>query len=327
MQMKNMKRASYFLVSLSNRENLGLCKKYALAGFTNSINGVWTFSELNEGDYLSFLYGARAHNLYQVVKKEAIENAVNIGPWKPVTFKMSGKTYYFPFRLWLKPIRKFNEPIVRNEFSYVAENLLLRGGYRKTHFQADQTTLQNVSQMGSLYKEGVEKLNVRYSTFVPKFTRKRSEVSNPKIFLFQEIILQSLIRQKLTNIKDMKRFLDMIDVNSLNPKELEILGEKALPEGHIDLLIKESVPIGLSRNIVIEVKLNKATEKDFEQLLFYIKEFGEECLKGVLIAKDFSKKSVKRYLQVSPIIYALNNFDNPKSFLELLNSLKLEKFE
>ncbi len=322
-----MEKANYFLVSLSNRENLELCKRYALAGFTNSINGVWTFSEINEGDYLSFLYGARAHNLYQVVKKEAIENAVNIGPWKSVTFKMSGRTYYFPFRLWLKPIRKFNELLVRNEFSYVAENLLLRGGYRKTHFQADQTTLQNVSQMGNLYKKGVEKLNLRYSTFVPKFTRKRFEISNPKIFLFQEIILQSLIRQRLNNIKDMERFLDVIEVNSLDPGELEILGEKALPEGHIDLLIKESVPIGLSRNIVIEVKLNKATEKDFEQLLFYIKEFGEECLKGVLIAKDFSKKAIKKYPQISSVIYRLSNFDKPKPFLELLNSLKLEKFE
>lgn len=322
----NIKKANYFLVSLSNKENLELCKKYALAGFTNSINGVWTFSEINKGDYLSFLYGARAYNLYQVVKKEAIENAVNVGPWKSITFKISRKTYYFPFRLWLKPIRKFNEPLVRNEFSYVAENLLLRGGYRKTHFQADQTTLQNVSQMGNLYKERIEKLNLRCSTFVPKFSRKRSEVNNPKIFLFQEIILQSLIRQRLNNIKDMEKFLDIIEVN-LNPKELEILGEKALPEGHIDLLIKESVPIGLSKNIVIEVKLNKATEKDFEQLLFYIKEFGEECLKGVLIAKDFSKKAIKKYPQISSIAYKLSNFDGPKPFSELLNSLKLEKFE
>ena len=322
-----VRKINYFLVSLSNKENLELCKKYALAGFTNSINGVWTFSEINEEDYISFLYGARAHNLYQIIKKEAIENATNIGPWKSVTFKMSGKTYYFPFRLWLKPIRKFNEPLVRNEFSYVAENLLLRGGYRKTHFQADQTTLQNVSQMGKLYKEEIEKINFRYTTFIPKFTRKRSEVNNPKIFLFQEIILQSLIRQKLNDTKKMMEFLDMIDIDCLDPKELEILGEKALPEGHIDLLIKESIPIGLSRNIVIEVKLNKATEKDFEQLLFYIKEFGEECLSGVLIAKDFSKKGINKYPNMVPVVYTINHFDNPKSFSELLDALNLRRFE
>jgi len=322
-------KPNYFLISVSNKENLELCKKYALAGFTNSVSGVWTFCEVGVGDYISFLYGARAHNLYQVIKKEAIKNADKVGPWKSVTFKMSGKTYYFPFRLWLGPIREFSEPLVRNEFSYVAENLLLRGGYRRTHFQADQTTLQNVSQMGKLYKKETEneKLNLEYSTFIPKFTRKRSEVNNPNIFLFQEIILQSLIRQKLNNEEKMKNFLKMINITNLNAQNLEILGEKALPEGHIDLLIKESIPIGLSRNIVIEVKLGKATEKDFEQLLFYIREFGEECLKGVLIAKDFSKKAIKKYPQISSIIYRLSNFDRPKPFPELLDSLKLEKFE
>ena len=57
-------KPSYFLISVSNRKNLELCKKHALAGFTNSINGVWTFLEVGEGDFVSFLYGARAHNLY-----------------------------------------------------------------------------------------------------------------------------------------------------------------------------------------------------------------------------------------------------------------------
>lgn len=51
---------SYFLISVSNRKNLELCIKYAMAGFTNSINGAWTFVEINEGDFISFLYGAKA---------------------------------------------------------------------------------------------------------------------------------------------------------------------------------------------------------------------------------------------------------------------------
>lgn len=132
---------AYFLLSISNRINLDLCIKHALAGFTNSINGLWTFSEIQEGDYVSFLYGARVFNLYKVMKKQALKNADKLPPWPSITFRMSGKTYYFPFRLYLKPIRELNEPMVRPEFAYVAENLLLRGGYKKTHFQADQTTL------------------------------------------------------------------------------------------------------------------------------------------------------------------------------------------
>ena len=147
---------NYFLISVSNRKNLDLCIKYAMAGFTNSINGAWTFIEINEGDFISFLYGAKAFNLYKVKKKIALKNAENVPPWPSVTFSMSGNTYYFPFRLLLKPIRKLEEPLVRAEFAYVAENLLLRGGYRRTHFQADQTTLQAVSQMGKLYEDEIE---------------------------------------------------------------------------------------------------------------------------------------------------------------------------
>lgn len=112
-----------------------------LAGFTNSINGVWTFLEIQEGDYVSFLYGAKAYNLYIVRRKEAIKDAETMPPWEPITFRQSGRTYYFPFRLYLNTVRRFEESLVRAEFAYVAENLLLRGGYRKTHFQADQTTL------------------------------------------------------------------------------------------------------------------------------------------------------------------------------------------
>jgi hypothetical protein len=131
---------AYFLLSVSNRQNLELCINYALAGFTDSISGVWTFLDIREGDFVSFLYAAKAFNLYRVTRKEAISNAEDAPPWPSVTFR-SGKTYHFPYRLWLEPIRRFEESLVRAEFTYVAENLLLRGGYRRTHFQADQTTL------------------------------------------------------------------------------------------------------------------------------------------------------------------------------------------
>jgi len=57
-------RKAYFLISVSNKKNLELCLKYALAGFMNNISGVWTFEEIQEGDFVSFLYEAKAHNLY-----------------------------------------------------------------------------------------------------------------------------------------------------------------------------------------------------------------------------------------------------------------------
>ena len=110
---------AYFLLSVANRVNLELCIEYALAGFTNSINGLWTFVDIEEGDFVSFLYGARVFNLYRVEEKEALKGVDIIGPWPSVTFQMSGKTYYFPFRLRLKLIRDFTESMVRPELAYV----------------------------------------------------------------------------------------------------------------------------------------------------------------------------------------------------------------
>jgi len=320
---------AYFLISVSNRENLELCENYALAGFTNSINGLWTFSEIQEGDFISFLYGAKVHNLYQVEEKEAIRDAQDLPPWAPVTFKMSGLTYYFPFRLKLIPIRRLSESLVRVEFAYVAESLLLRGGYRKTHFQADQTTLQSASQLGELYKEKIAKLNInKYETFMPRFTKSKDKASPPEIFRFSEVILQAIIRQHLSEGNNLAAFLYQIGLETLDTSKLEALGEKALAEGHIDILIKEATPIGLARKIIIEVKTGAAKLQDISQLNKYMDEIGDECLAGVLIAKEFSRKTLQEAKKQKIITSkydlsivesgATNTFDEIKKDLQLV---------
>lgn len=318
---------NYFLISVSNKENLELCKKYALAGFTDSINGVWTFCEIETGDFISFLYAAKAHNLYRVEKKLAFKDAENLPPWKPVTFKISGKTYHFPFRLHLRPIRKFEEPLIRAEFAYVAENLLLRGGYRKTHFQADQTTLQNVSQMGEKFLGYVENIEFSSLTFTPEFSLNKSLVKIPYVFPFREVILQSVIRHFLCNKENLQKFLEDISVDEVKAENLEVLGEKALPEGHIDIFVKEAIPIGESKNIIIEIKAGRAVTKDFEQLESYLREFGPECVRAVLIAKDFSRKAIFNFRNKTvPLKYALScDLSRPRNFKELVESMNLGK--
>jgi hypothetical protein len=307
---------------------LELCKKHALAGFTNSINGLWTFCEIKESDFVSFLYAAKAHNLYRVEKKVALRNAENLPPWKPVTFKISRKTYYFPFRLHLRPVRKFEEPLIRAEFAYVAENLLLRGGYRKTHFQADQTTLQNVSQMGEKFLENVLNLEFSSSTFVPEFSTNKSLVNIPYVFPFREIILQSALRHYLCDKEKLQRFLEDVSVDEVKAENLEVLGEKALPEGHIDIFIKEAVPIGESKNIMVEIKVGRAVTRDFEQLEGYLGEFGPECLRAVLIAKDFGMKTISTFKsKIIPLKYTFScDLSIPRNFQQLVNCLKLEKY-
>ncbi|WP_297518908.1 hypothetical protein [Thermococcus sp.] len=87
--------------------------------------------------------------------------------------------------------------MVRQEFSYVAENLLLRGGYRKTHFQADTITLYNVSEMGTPFTGKSEHLELNAETFEPKIVFKRENQVIPEKFYFRELILQSLVRKKI----------------------------------------------------------------------------------------------------------------------------------
>lgn len=319
---------AYFLVSVSNKTNLDLCIKYALAGFTNSINGLWTFVEIQEGDFISFLYGARVFNLYEVVKKEAIRDAETKLPWPSVTFRMSGKTYYFPFRLCLEPLREFCEPMVRPEFAYVAENLLLRGGYRKTHFQADQTTLQSVSQMGALHSKPIENLDLDdYETFTPMLTWNRDLISPPEVFYFQEFILQALIRQWLSQDANLQGMFDSSGLNNFQAKDFEILGEKALPEGHIDILIKDCIPAGYSRKIIVEVKTGKAKSQDICQLGNYVTEMGEECVLGILITQNFSRKvqQESENTGIKCFTYSFSQIDKMQkySFEELKSNLQL----
>ncbi|MGB9780537.1 MAG: endonuclease NucS domain-containing protein [Caldanaerobacter sp.] len=320
----------YFLISVSNKTNLNLCLKYALAGFTNSVNGLWTFMEIQEGDFVSFLHGARVFNLYKVEKKEAIKNAEALPPWPPVTFKTSRKTYYFPFRLYLKPLRQFVESMVRPEFAYVAENLLLRGGYRKTHFQADQTTLQSVSQMGEVYNKPIEALLIsNYKTFVPYIVWDRELESSPETFYFQEFILQSLIRQHLSVSTNLQIFLNSAGLDTFHAEDFEVLGEKALSEGYVDILIKDRTPVGYSRKIVLEIKTGSAKSKDIEQLENYTKEIGEECVAGVLIAQKFSR-NLKQECEkrgIKPFVYTFGQIERSRKYTleDLKQKLQLLK--
>ena len=323
-----MSSPAYFLIAVSNRPNLDLCIKYGLAGFTSSNSGVWTFCDVQAGDYVSFLYGARAHNLYEVRQAEAIADADALPPWPPLTFAESGLTYYFAFRLHLNLIREFEESLVRPEFAYVAENLLLRAGYRKTHFQADQTTLQNVSEMGSLSHTTLDELQMpAYSTFTPSFTRTREAQDVPQVFGFREVILQSALRHYLTRSTNLSWLLNMLCVQDLQSNSLEILSEKAIPEGHVDLLIKESVPIGMAKKIVVEVKLSSAKPGDILQLEQYMAELGAECVGGILIAERFPKSVIERAQtsEVRLVRYSLPfDWERPKNFEEIKSGLTLE---
>ena len=326
--MSETNKSDYFLVAVSTRENLDLCTKHGLAGFPSGESGSWTFCEIQEGDFVSFLFGARAHNLYRVTKKEAIRDAEKMPPWKLLEFKETGGVYSFPFRLHLEQIRSFVEPIVRTEFFYVAENLLLRGGYRKTHFQADQTTLQSVSEMGILNSQKpVNLVMPTYNTFTLRFTQSKELIKKPEVFRFQETILQSALRRHLSTDANLDLLLSKIPTLGVRAESLEVLGEKALTQGHIDLLLKERTPKGISNKIPIEVKTKGATPEDVLQLCAYMDELLGEAPIGILIAADFGKRTIDLAAKskVKLVSYSLKeNLKTPMTFEEIYRGLSLE---
>jgi hypothetical protein len=172
----------------------------------------------------------------------------------------------------------------------------------------------------------IENSGLSSFTFVPEFSTNKSSVNIPYVFPFREVILQAAIRHNLCDGEKLQKFLEDISVNEVKAEDLEVLGEKALPVGHIDIFIKERVPIGESRNIMIEVKAGKATKRSFEQLEEYLRESGSECLRAVLIAKDFVGKKTWFSDRIIPLRYEIScDLSIPKSFQELTKCMEFEK--
>lgn len=319
----------YFFAAVSIRKNLEICKKFALAGFPETENGVWAFVDIDVGDFISFLYGGRAHNLYKVVKKEALENAENMPPsWEPILTK-KGRKIFFPYRLYLQLVREFSESLARTEFSYIAENLIRRGGIRKSHFQADHVTLSYVSGIEKAGGMKPEVLSMpRYTTFVPRFVKSRKNATPSKINLLREEILHSVLRHHLSNPVILKSFLEGMDLLELAERKLEVLSERALERGYVDLLIKEAEPEDIVKQIVIEVKRGAAKEDDIKQLRGYMEEIGEECVAGAVIAEDLSKnvaRSSNKNIHFWRYTFNEINLEEPHTFEELLSRIQINK--
>ena len=228
-------------------------------------------------------------------------------------------------------IRKVHESLVRAEFSYVGENLLLRGGYRKTHFQADQTTLQSVSEMGTRFDGIVNPLSMPdHDTFTLRFTRTPKFLKKPETCRFKEPILQLAIRRHLAEAGNLRMFLALLGVQIDHPEGLEVLGEMAISLGHIDLLLKERVPIGSTFKIPIEVKTKRATPRDVSQLRAYMDELRDDCQIGALIAADFAKTCVRMAADagISLIRYTLaSDLSQTPAFQEIFRDLTLNSAE
>ncbi|HOM74343.1 MAG TPA: endonuclease NucS [Fervidobacterium sp.] len=126
--------------------------------------------------------------------------------------------------------------------------------------------------------------------------------------------------------KTLGNILERLELN-YGAEDFEILGEKAIPEGYVDIFLKLKHPVGTNKYILIEVKTNKAGEKDLDQLRGYLSEFeNDSSANGILIAKDFSKKNMTKDNRILSIKYSFEdlNVDGEYSYEELLEKMELE---
>jgi len=166
-----------------------------------------------------------------------------------------------------------------------------------------------------------------YATFEPRFARVKGLANAPEITRFRETILQSTIKRYLVSEVNLQNLFTGISFDAIPAPELEVLGEKAIPQGHIDILLKRRVPVGSDSKIPIEVKTKKALPKDLSQLLAYMNELRGECPIGMLIANDFHKQVVQnaRNSNIRLVRYSLaEKVGEAPTFEELSRSLKLE---
>ncbi len=261
----------------------------SMAGFPETHSGKWAYLDINKGDYVTFVHGAWAYNLYIVEEKFIEKDYKKNSPWPPIG--TGTRKLYFPYRLCLKRIGEFSEPLVRTDFAFVGESLLARGGYGRSHFQSDQLTLQNVLQMlrSRLYGQ-VQTQERRPEQLKDCINSSGSERNN---FLklssenLPEKILQAAIKRKIAT-GYLGTLLEYFEIKER--EEFEILGETAVGGGYIDIFIKEAFPttIKARNNIIVEVKRDMARKSHLRQLISYVKK--TESKGGVLIAKHFPEE-------------------------------------
>jgi hypothetical protein len=169
-----------------------------------------------------------------------------------------------------------------------------------------------------------------HETFTLRFTRTQEFLNTPETCRFKEPILQSAIRRHLMDDGNLRMFLAGLRTPVEHLEGLEVLGEMAIPLGHIDILLKQRVPLGSTIKIPIEVKTKRAQPDDVSQLRGYMDELRDDCQIGVLVAADFSKTCARKAADagVRLVRYTLSSdLNQTATFEEIFRGLTLKSFE
>jgi hypothetical protein len=264
--LKNKLKSKYFIIVLSNEENLRKCINNKIAVFPETDNGVWAYLDICEGDYISLYYNGRIFNLYKVDKKFIPEyynngnKAIGDEEYDPValpngekwkSIKTKKGNIYFPYRLSLSLVKETNfatSLIFKPGFERFGINLIPRVSLKKSHFQLSISDVDKAFKIKNLQ---ITKRGFSLHDFI-EINRKHNTSDANFLginIMNKEIFLQTLIKRVLE--ASISKYANIIfdDIN-FNIHDLEFLSEQAVYGGEADIVIANK-----SKNIAfIEVK-------------------------------------------------------------------------
>lgn len=327
-------KPQYFIVILSNKDNLDKCIKCKVAGFPETKSGMWAYLDINKGDYVSFYYNGKIINLYKVIDK-FIPKAYAIGAseerkspkeesrkevidknsqhdydpvpledcaekWNAIKIKKNGRnplTIRFPYRFNLELVASGEKVIFDKTVQMFGLNLIPRGGLQKSHVQLPLSVASKIFDC-KISPYITEKRCLSFDDFEALSKRWNVFYKKSINIIKDEFFLQVLIKRILI-------FFPGLCFTFNNKQEFEILSEQAVEGGEVDLVIRYSE----EDKVFIEVK-NYCLLKDFNS--GNLNSLGRKACKQLSQYKSLNKNSVTKC-----IAGKTNNLENNSIFLRV----------
>ena len=98
-----------------------------------------------------------------------------------------------------------------------------------------------------------------------------------------------------------------------------------MPEGYVDIFIKQKYPAGINKFILVEVKTGKVQKRELTQLKWYSSEFIGDSAGALMIAREFPKIASPEH-GILFLKYSFDQLDRSSEYTydQLLGMLKLE---
>lgn len=320
-------RPKYFIVLLSTRENLEICRNHRMAGFPDTENGRWAFVDIELGDYVSFYHSYHLYDLCQVKAKNIpnhyrLREALGTEPRDPVpvdsstswkAIKTKNGYLYFPYRLELNRLEETDfDPMVvfKRKFVHLGANLIPRGSLRKTHFQVPVENISRIFDDRSYSQDQLVGSGLNW--FIETERRKRGKrgaaIRTIADVTSRETLLQALAKKILETI------WSSVCSKFGMEESVELLSEQAVVGGEADIAAiteKSSLLIEVKRNPMAkyqksgDVLLTRKGTEAKSQVCGYEPLWRTQKLKRGILGINNSDESKLRIMEIEDRLYLI----------------------